>query len=99
MERRRYTPARLRRLLTDAGFSIARMTFTNTTTFPLTAAARLADRVTGRAGTASDDDLRVPAAPINSVLSAAVAVDGALLRIINLPVGSSLMCVARKPRP
>jgi SAM-dependent methyltransferase len=98
MERRRYTPARLTRLLNDAGFVIARMTFTNMTTFPLTLGVRLADRLTGRVHQASDADLRVPAAPVNAVLSAGMAIDGALLRMMNLPIGTSLMCVARKTR-
>ena len=98
MEQRRYTPRRLASLLTEAGFSIARMTFTNAVTFPLTLAARLKDRLTGRAEVASDADLQLPPAPVNALLSGAVAVDGALLRFVNLPIGSSLMCLARKDR-
>ena len=98
MERRRYTPARLTALLSDAGFVVTRMTFTNTMTFPLTLAVRVADRLTGRAQQASDADLRVPPAPINALLSAATAIDGALLRVMNLAVGTSLLCVARKTR-
>ena len=98
MERRRYTPARLTALLTGAGFVVTRMTFTNMTTFPLTLGVRVADRITGRAQEASDADLRVPPAPINALLTAAMAVDGALLRLGNLPIGTSLMCVARKTR-
>lgn len=97
MEQRRYTRRRLTTLLTAAGFTVDRLTFTNMMTFPLTLAVRLADRVRGRTDVASDADLRVPPAPINAVLSAAVAVDAALLRVMNLPVGTSLMCVARKP--
>ncbi len=96
MERRRYTPRRLASLLTSAGFTVARMTFTNMLTFPLTLVARLADRVRGRATVASDAELRVPLAPVNAVLSGAVAVDGALLHVIDIPLGTSLMCVARK---
>ena len=95
-ERRRYTPTRLTALLTGAGFVITRMTFTNMITFPLTLAVRLADRLTGRAAVPSDADLRVPPAPINALLSGATAIDGALLRVINLPIGTSLLCVARK---
>src|SRR5207244_1996543 len=75
-ERRRYTPRRLASVLTAAGFSVVRMTFTNTLTFPLTLATRLIDRVRGRTAVASDADLRVPPAPVNAVLSAAVALDG-----------------------
>jgi len=96
MERRRYTRNRLTERLETGGFRIERMTFTNMALFPLTLAVRVADRLTGRAATASDADLRVPAAPINVAFSAATALDGALLRVTNLPIGSSLMCVARK---
>src|SRR5262245_6763040 len=65
MEKRRYTPSRLTKLLTGAGFAIERMTFTNMMTFPLTLAVRQADRWRGRADVASDDDLKVPPAPVN----------------------------------
>ncbi len=95
-EVRRYTRARLRALLTGAGFAIERMTFTNCATFPLALAVRLTDRMTGRAGTPSDADLTVPAAPVNAILSGVAAAEGAWLRLGNLPIGSSLLCVARK---
>jgi SAM-dependent methyltransferase len=97
MERRRYTKAGLTSLLTRAGFRVSRMTYTNTVTFPLTLAVRLGDRWRGRADVASDDDLKVPAAPVNAVLSGLLAIEGACLRVMNLPVGSSLLGVARKP--
>jgi SAM-dependent methyltransferase len=96
MERRRYTPRRLASLLMSTGFSVTRMTFTNTVTFPITLATRLTDRIRGRGAVASDADLRVPPAPINALLNAAVAVDAVLLHAMNLPIGTSLMCVAEK---
>ena len=96
-ERRRYTRTRLRALLAEAGFAVERLTYTNMATFPLALAVRLSERLTGRAGTASDADLRVPAAPVNAVLNAALALEHAWLRVGNLPVGSSVMAVARKP--
>jgi SAM-dependent methyltransferase len=96
MEQRRYTSGRLDRLLTTNGFDVLRLTFTNMTTFPLTLASRLVDRARGRTDVASDADLRVPPAPLNAVLNAAGAADAVLLRFINLPIGSSLMAVARK---
>jgi len=95
-EVRRYTRPRLRALLSRAGFAVERMTFTNMATFPATLAVRLGERLTGRAGEASDADLRVPARPINAVLDAALAVESELMRVTNLPIGTSLMCVARK---
>jgi SAM-dependent methyltransferase len=96
MERRRYTRDRLQRLLGDNGFQVSRMTFTNTTTFPLTLASRLADRARGRTEVASDADLRVPPAPVNAMLNGALLLDGLLLRAVNLPIGSSLLAIARK---
>jgi len=96
MERRRYTSARLKSLLAGNGLQVLRMTFTNMTTFPLTLASRLLERVRGRASDASDADLRVPPAPINALLSGAVAIDGMLLRAVDLPIGSSLLAIARK---
>jgi len=96
MERRRYTPARLGSLLRQNGFDVVRMTFTNMATFPLTLASRLIDRARGRTNVASDADLHVPPAPINALLNTAVAADGALLRCVNLPIGSSLMAVGKK---
>jgi SAM-dependent methyltransferase len=96
MEVRRYTKARLRAVFEREGFAIERMTFTNMTTFPITLAVRVKDRITGKAAEASDDDLAVPAAPINAALAAALAVEGAMLHVANLPIGSSLLCVARR---
>ena len=67
-------------------------------TFPLALAVRMSERVTGRAGTASDADLRVPAAPVNTALNAMLAAEHAWLRVMNLPIGSSVMAIARKKR-
>jgi SAM-dependent methyltransferase len=97
MERRRYSRERLRSVLSGAGFQIERMTFTNMATFPVTLAVRWLERVTGRADTASDSDLTVPAAPINRAFDAALVVEHALMKMVDLPIGTSLMCVARKP--
>jgi ubiquinone/menaquinone biosynthesis C-methylase UbiE len=96
-EVRRYTRARLKERLTSAGFIVERMTFTYFVTFPLTLAVRTADRVTGRAKQASDADFWVPPAPVSAVLNFALAAESAVLRWANLPIGTSLLCVARKP--
>jgi len=97
-EQRRYTRQSLADRLEDAGFSIERVTYTNMMTFPLALAVRMSERVTGRAGTASDADLRVPAAPVNTALNALLAAEHAWLRVMNLPIGSSVMAIARKKR-
>ena len=95
-ELRRYSRRRLTDLLEGSGFAIRRMTFTNMATFPVTLAVRWLDRVTGRAATASDSDMRVPAAPINTLFDAALRLEWALLHVTNLPIGTSLMCLAEK---
>jgi SAM-dependent methyltransferase len=95
-EVRRYTPERLRRRLLDAGFTVERLTFTNFTPFPVALVLRGIERLSGRAGEASDHDLRVPAWPINAFFNATLRAEAAVLRVVNLPVGTSVMAVGRK---
>jgi SAM-dependent methyltransferase len=96
-EVRRYTKRRLRTLLADAGFDVERLTFANMSTLPITWLLRWRERQTGRAETASEDDLRVPRAPVNALFNALLAVEALAMRVVDLPVGTSLLCVARKP--
>lgn len=96
-EIRRYTKPRLRARLEHAGFAVERMTFTNMTLFPAALAIRAMERWAGRAGEASESDLAVPSAPVNAALDLAMRVEAALLRVTNLPIGTSIMAVARKP--
>ena len=98
-EVRRSTRRRLRAVLTDAGFEVTRLTYTNATLFPLILAVRTLQRMMGlatpeEAGT----DVVVPAAPVNAVLKALLGLEARALRIVNMPIGSSLLCVARRPR-
>lgn len=96
MEVRRYTRTRLRSRLEAAGLKVVRMSYTNCATFPATLAVRVFDRLSGRASTASDADLQVPSAPVNSILNVVLGAEARLLRYMNLPIGTSLMCLARK---
>lgn len=97
MERQRFTRAGLRALLSDAGFDVERITFTHMSSFPVALTLRMFERLTGRADTASDADLRVPAAPVNALFNGLLWIEAAWLRIGNLPIGSSLLAAARKP--
>ena len=96
-EVRRYTKSRLRERLAGAGFGIERMTFLNLTLFPPALAVRTVERLSGRASEASEADLRVPAAPVNFALDAALRAEAVWLGLANLPIGTSIMAVARKP--
>ena len=95
-EVRRYTTGRMRSIVEGAGLKIRHLTYLFATLFP----AMLAVRLAGRAGEAGGDDweMRVPAAPINATLAGMLAVEAALSRRIPMPVGSSVLVVAVKPR-
>jgi len=94
-EMRRYTRAQLCDHLVRAGFQVSRITYTNFTLLPIVAGVRFAQRLAGHQE--SDSEMMVPAAPINAALSATLAVEAAALRVVNMPLGSSLLCLARKP--
>lgn len=98
-EVRRYRPVRLRRLLGDAGFRIERLTFVHASLFPLMLPVRVAQR--WRSGVEhvppGEFDISVPPAPINTLLSGLVWLEAAALSVVDMPVGSSLLCRARKP--
>ena len=95
-EVRRYTPDRLATRLREAGFTIERLTFTNFTPFPVALVLRGLERLSGRADEASDHELRVPPWPVNAFFDVALSAEAAVLRVVNLPIGTSIMAVARK---
>jgi SAM-dependent methyltransferase len=96
-EHRRYTLSYLRKVLTEGGFAIERLSFTNMTTFPILLAVRSFDRLTGRTVKEASTDLSIPPAPVNLAFDAAMRAESAILKRTNLPIGSSIVCVARKP--
>jgi SAM-dependent methyltransferase len=96
----RYSRAELRNTLAAAGFSVKRITYTNASLFPIIAGVRAFQRVRGlKSGADNKGDFHVPPAPVNAALSATLAAEAMLVRAgLNMPVGSSLLCLARKPR-
>jgi SAM-dependent methyltransferase len=96
-EVRRYSRESLSRLVTGAGFSVERITYTNAILFPPMALARAIQRRRGlSAEQDSDQEIRVPALPINLALTAALKLESWWLRAFDSPFGSSLLCLARK---
>jgi SAM-dependent methyltransferase len=95
-EVRRYSRRDLTARLHAAGFHIERLTFTNLSLFPVALAIRGVERLTGRTE-ASERDLQVPSWPINAGFNLALRVEALWLRRFNLPIGTSIMAVARKP--
>ena len=97
-ELRRSTRRRLRALLISGGFDVTRLTYTNFVLFPIMLAVRTAQRLAGLStAEESGGDINVPARPVNAVLSALLQLEAKALRRIDMPIGSSLLCVARRP--
>lgn len=96
-ELRRYDTASLRALLEGAGLEIVRISYTFAFLFPLLYSVRAFQRWQGGGqAAASDTEISVPSAPVNAALSALVIAESWLLRVMNMPVGSSIICLARK---
>ena len=98
-EVRRYSREELRVRLTGAGFEVVRITYTNATLFLPMAIARALQRRRGlKAEAEAVQEITVPPRPINGLLSMAMAAESLWLRWFDEPFGSSLLCLARKPR-
>ncbi|HUQ88858.1 MAG TPA: methyltransferase domain-containing protein [Vicinamibacterales bacterium] len=97
-EKRRYTPSRLRALVESAGFHIERLTFDHCSLLPIMLPVRVWHRMTAKDGVvaAGEGEITVPIAPVNAALTALVSLEAMALRVVNMPIGSSLMCLARK---
>jgi SAM-dependent methyltransferase len=95
----RYTRSELSDKLERAGFRVARITHTNASLFPVTAAVRWFQRLRGlKAADQNPGDFYVPPAPVNALFSGVLAIESILVAAgVNMPVGSSLLCFAKKP--
>jgi SAM-dependent methyltransferase len=100
-EVRRYTRESLRLKLERAGFRVDRVTYTNATLFPVTAAVRALQRLRGvKPDGGRRGDFYVPPAPVNALFAGALAFESKLIGAgINMPIGSSVLCLARKGSP
>jgi SAM-dependent methyltransferase len=96
-EKRRYSRRSLRALLTAEGFALERLSYVNMSAFPVAFGRRAVERATGRADRPSGAELAVPPAPINAAFDGLLRLEAGWLRIANLPIGTSLMALARKP--
>lgn len=98
-EVRRYTKRELRAKLEAAGFQVKRLTYTNALLFPITATVRALQRLRGVKPEADNEgDFYVPPTPVNALFAGVLAVEAQLISAgVNMPVGSSLLCLAKKP--
>jgi SAM-dependent methyltransferase len=100
-EVRRYSRPQLDWLIRSAGFEVRRLTYTNASLVPVLLAGRYLQRRRGLVASDEDEaaarEIAVPTPLVNVPLSGVLAVEAALARHINLPFGSSLLCLASKP--
>jgi len=106
--KRRYSRPELRAKVTQAGFDIRRMTYNNCLIFPLAAPLILARR-----GVQREPELAAPSTeegayqvemeptsrPVNTILTGIGQLEAAVLRIVDLPFGTSIICIASKGNP
>ena len=90
---RRYTHRTLADVIRCAGLRVDTLTHFNTLLFPAIAAARGLGRLRGQE--TSDD--RMPGGAVNRVLDAVFGLERHLVGRVTLPVGVSLLAVARRP--
>lgn len=95
--RRRYTRAQLARTMERAGLEVERVTYFNTLLFPIVALTRIARRALRADSTTATSDFEMPPDLVNRALAALFSFEGRLLQSIDLPVGVSLVAVARVP--
>jgi ubiquinone/menaquinone biosynthesis C-methylase UbiE len=94
-EVQRYTRRSLRRHFEDADFGVKRLTYTNISILPMVAGIRFAQRLIGHRE--STQEISVPVPPVNAALKVLLAVEAAAVRWVDMPIGSSLLALARRP--
>ena len=91
---RRYDPARLRRIVADAGAQVVYETSFNTILAPVAMAYRVGERLLGRD---LGDQERMPPAVVNRILAWAFSLERHVVGRIRVPIGLSLAMVLRRP--
>jgi SAM-dependent methyltransferase len=94
---RRYTAKQLVTVVRAAGLVPERVTYTNTLLFPLAAAWRLASARLPLGRHAPKHDFVALPRPLNRLLVWIYRLEARLLSRFDLPIGLSIVCLARRP--
>jgi SAM-dependent methyltransferase len=92
LSRHRYTRGEVEALLRRAGLEVLELTYANTLLFPVLALRRALDRLTGRRGS----DVSFLPAPVEAAFLGALRAEARMVRHVRLPVGASVLALARK---
>lgn len=96
---RRYTRAQIKQTLEAAGFKVKRATYWNMLLMPVVIAVRILRREREQdLSKPARSDIQVPPGPINELLTLVMRLERLLMRVVDLPVGSSVAVVAVKRR-
>src|SRR5262249_55538090 len=94
---RRYTAKQLVAVVRAAGLVPERVTYTNTLLFPLAAAWRLVSARLPLGRQAPGQDFVALPRPVNELLVGVYRLGAWLLSRLDLPIGLSVVCLARRP--
>lgn len=103
--KRRYSRSDLRARVTEAGFAVSRLTYNNFFVFPVAAPLILARRRAEKEpelatpstdGEAYQVEMEPASPPVNAVLTGVGRLEANVLRYTDLPLGTSIICIARK---
>ncbi len=92
--RHRYTATELRRKIEALGLLVQRTTYLNTALFPVAAAKRAVEMLTG--GGSGESDLKPINPALNRAFTETLATEGGIAAQAPLPFGLSVLCLAKK---
>lgn len=95
--RRRYVMRDFRELLLGGGFAVERLSYHTSLLFPAVFAQRLFSRFRKGIQEKAEYPVTVPPAPINRSFYAVMNLERKLMRHVDMPIGSSLVAVCRRP--
>jgi methionine biosynthesis protein MetW len=98
LHHRRYTRASLVKSLTQAGFTIQKASYWNTTLLVPVAIVRLLQRVLPQKTVSEHGEMKPTATWINTCLLTLFTWENRLLQIMNFPAGVSVFAIAKKGR-
>jgi len=96
-EAHRYERGQLHAMVEAAGFHVQRLTFTNASLFPIMFGSRWWQRRRGlKTAAEAHGEISIPSALVNRTLTGVLACEAALVRRLDMPIGSSLLVLAQK---
>jgi SAM-dependent methyltransferase len=94
--RHRYTAGEVRKKVAQAGFRVLRLSYANALLFPLAVATRFLQRLSRR-GKPPASDVQATSPLMNRALLSILTLESRFLRVVDMPAGLSVLCIAQKP--